>query len=450
MIGSNHTSSSGLSENGVFWISFHSSEQSILNKIHAFQQEVAESSVKVSSVRIFWNHHAISKPVEEALVDLFETLPHAGQLYFKLDYKYMSQRLLEVALPLFDEWTFHGEYRGVFMTESIAQCLQQVARRKQHKLTLMHTSISSATTDILSEALVVGKFQAFSLFRCSLPDQKAVKCLAHAFQNNHTLETVSLIDTQLQDSKLSQIVKSLQSHPCLQTLSLESNACRDQALEALHDLLIQEDCGLQYLDLSRQVRASPTTPTIFLMLIPALQCNQRLKSLDLTGNALSQEELDAIWDACGRLEHLDLSFNDIHSFPSNAVPSNTSNTPRRRSHLRTLNLFGNPIYTKPSTVDRTTQLQHILQYEHVKLCFLGEGFDKCPLYTPAIQARLDFHKVGRALLVPNVKRIPLGLWPNILESCAFQLPDASPERQATAMYQLVHGLLLGLVGGQIQ
>jgi hypothetical protein len=113
-----------------------------------------------------------------------------------------------------------------------------------------------------------------------------------------------------------------------------------------------------------------------------------------------------------------------------------------------LNLFGNPIYIQPPK-DSTEVLLQLLQQQHPQLGFLGEGLDKSKLYTPHIQAWLDFNEAGRFLLKlhdDTTTSTPLSLWPTVLERTN-QLFDT--ERQANVLYQLVRGLVLGPMGGQI-
>jgi hypothetical protein len=188
-------------------------------------------------------------------------------------------------------------------------------------------------------------------------------------------------------------------------------------MSALGELLADPSCHLTHLDLTahqvvvpsfrRRLPSEQQNPfRLVEHLVQGLRDNHSLVSLDLTGNDLDQDAFETLWKSLETgvvptLEHLDLSFNGIVQLPSlpKKRTTTTTSTTGTTSRLRTLNLFGNPIFDIQPPNDTTEVLLQLLQHRHPQLGFLGEGFIKSKLYTPHIQACLDVNEAGRVLLL---------------------------------------------------
>ena len=182
------------------------------------------------------------------------------------------------------------------MTSYTASALKHLLQnsRQFDRLAIANYKITIEAAAILSEGLKKssgasspGLIGPKALLFCVIFGQTAegegkdsISYLADGLSQNKTLQSLTLSDTILDESRLSWIVHALTGHPCLQELSLVYNQFGETSMVALQGLLSCPSCKLLHLDISglslynRGFRLGP--------LIRALQNNHSLQELYLS------------------------------------------------------------------------------------------------------------------------------------------------------------------------
>jgi hypothetical protein len=358
------------------------------------------------------------------------------------------------------------------MTAHTASALKHLLQnsRQFDRLAIANYKITIEAAAILSEGLKKssgasspGLIGPKALLFCVIFGQTAegegkdsISYLADGLSQNKTLQSLTLSDTILDDSRLSWIVQALTGHPCLQELSLVYNQFGETTMVALQGLLSCPSCKLMHLDLSRHLFPFAENRRFRLgPLIRGLQNNHSLQALDLSENWRSddiiednkdediREILIMLWQ-CPNLVSIDLSDNAIRNL--GIFQNQVSTATDKKSRLRRLDLDDNLVVTdlfEGKLVVKTGAVLSLvpLLERNPELGDLGQDFMNlvdADSFPPQVQHLMDMNRCGRVLLRDD--RIPLSVWPLVLvKAINDTYLEDNPSRMANAIYHLLQG-----------
>lgn len=307
---------------------------------------------------------------------------------------------------------------GVAM--SLSQSLQtmqmtrQDLRREQDVMALLGRGLGPATTKMVFNFCKFDK----------------VDVLAEAIAQNTSLEELDLGACYLQDDQMEPIVNAMVGHPSLKILILTLNSCKRKTSEAMATVLQHSRCRLESIDLGHQTpyhyqapnpsRISTTsiaTATTTSMaatnldmhsIAKALVTNRSLVQLKLRRNKLQSQDVIPLFAALETnttLKRLDLSGNEIRD---DCIPTFLAVSLRKAKGLVKLYLKDNEV---SSTASAEALLKTLKDYNHV---LTGLDLPRSFPLLSELQYQLALNAAGRRLLTSRSK-IPLGLWPVVLE-----------------------------------
>ena len=188
----------------------------------------------------------------------------------------------------------------------------------------------------LSEGLKRSKLKHLHLKDiCLFPSD--VQDMAIGLKSNRFIESLSIVlDASNRTVDVSPIAFAIQNNHNLQRLALSGKCSLGPGVSGIAELLSSEKSKLKNLHLSGAFLDKESRHEGFLRIfLHGLRGNQRLESLDLSVNALSDEEVSMIYkevSTCRALDNLDLGMNDI---TANVVESFVEvNTPNNLAVLR--------------------------------------------------------------------------------------------------------------------
>ena len=199
-----------------------------------------------------------------------------------------------------------GDSHGLCLADSISE-LQSVKRidLQNNRLTLR------------SLPQIVKSIANLSLIELDLSQNhvhgESCQALANYFHHKHCLLKLNLSHCDIMNTDIQLLCQSLcrLNHP-LDTLNISSNQISMDGVHAIKAYLIHENCNLEHLDLSwNEVHELGS-----ILISEALYMNTSLKSLNLSSNGVSDpagELLIAALQSNAHLEVLDLSQNNIRS-----------------------------------------------------------------------------------------------------------------------------------------
>jgi hypothetical protein len=281
-------------------------------------------------------------------------------------------------------------------------------------------------------------FGELSLVGVDFESDAAISALASGLEDNLSLFFFRVIGCNLSDAQVAELVTSLVCHPLIIGLALGENHGGPRAVDALACLLEEQqyDDHLEVLNFSKQSRG--LSPSHIQVLVGALEGNQDLKSLNLSGNKIDDEGVDhlaKILSTCPQLQNLDLSDNNI------SVRGLETLAACHPSSLRKLDLSGN-IFTMEDGA-----CHHLLKLleENPQLGRVSSKVGwKASELRPQIQHLLDYNKSGRVLAVAGQGTtpppVPLSILPIVLARAnqIFASPGKAP-RQANVIFHLLQG-----------
>jgi hypothetical protein len=383
------------------------------------------------------------------------------------------------------------DYGGLIedMTAHTASALKHLLQNSPQfeRLAIANYRITIEAAAILSEGLKKssgasspGLIGPRVLIFCVMFDQTAegerqdsISYLADGLNQNKTLQSLTLSDGMLINSRLSWIVQALTGHPCLQELSLVYNEFGETTMVALQGLLSCPSCKLSHLDISghslynRGFHLGP--------LIRGLQNNHSLQALDLSENWRSDDIIEdnqdkdirdiliMLWQ-CPNLVSIDLSDNAIGNL--GIFQNQVSTATDKKSRLRRLDLDDNLVVTnlflgKLSTAtNKKRRLRRLnlddrklvvktgavlslvpLLERHPELGDLGQDFMNlmdADSFPPQVQHLMDMNRCGRVLLRDG--SLPLSVWPLVLvKAINDTYLEDNPSRMANVIYHLLQG-----------
>ncbi len=306
-----------------------------------------------------------------------ESLPHFERLF--LQSTSTNQETSHFILPL----------RGASMVSSLRLCIRNFDENLSRTLA---TCLTTSTT--LSELCLSGSR------RCSAQ----VDILAQALQQNKSLEKLDLGDCQLNDDCMCRLVTALRGHPKLHLLDLSNNLFADQTLQAIADVLSDQECHLEALDLSLQRRSLNIA-----LIAPALaQDPPSLKHLYISNCGLVESKTFPLIDALTQNQHLEtLDISKNRQLTDNFLMYLAERLSGVK--LKTLNLLNlQPRCGSPAAMRAICEgLEHNTRMELLRILLWKE-------LVPAmwIQLYINLNRGGRRALE---EKIPLALWPLVLE-----------------------------------
>lgn len=295
------------------------------------------------------------------------------------------------------------------------------------------TTISNAMALTLGEGLSseVCTVKRLEISEVSFQDLAAVQAMAQGVRQHCGLEKVSFRSCHLEDAEVGVLVQALEHHPNLVELCLSMNYCQEEGTLALARLLTSPSVSLQILDLSYQDTWDDRS--YFVHYANALSDpNCRLKELNMSSNFVEDEQFIGLIRALRRsntcLESLNFRDNRITDVGMEVL---VGSLPELTS-LKYLNLSHNE-YGKTSVEDLEVALS--VQPTLVDLCIDHEK------YVPKIWYYLALNRSGR--YCKSAPRVPLGLWPLILEHCQHYVLTAKDHSlnmaEADIIFDLAHG-----------
>jgi hypothetical protein len=320
-------------------------------------------------------------------------------------------------------------------------CMTAIGRALKNCKSLTSLSLKGSRLDRGSlEAFCHGlerstSLETLQLSHCSMeiPD---VVVLSSALKKNKNLTALTLVHCKIGEAPLSEesgdelcrMLESIVSHPSLQVLNLVGMYCTDRAVHALSNLLREPESTLWHLGLKNNIRHPQDRMTVT-TLFDALRVNTALTKLQVSGDNVNNEDMERLaqilTDSNQTLRSLNLAANDIGD---DGVMSFARRLPGMKG-LRTLDLQRNP-FTDSSKEAMIAALKENSELERMDL---DGKFDQTKAYY------LGLNKGGRRLLQGDNK-IPLGLWPVVLErGCRMPFNRSQPDTHLDILYNLVHG-----------
>jgi hypothetical protein len=241
-------------------------------------------------------------------------------------------------------------------------------------------------------------------------EQDGVSHLVTGLQNNKTLKRFSFSACSMSDRDKSRIVTALEGHPTLEHLgfdissSYESNNINKTPERLIH-LLSLQTCNICSLELTGEVIDLG-------LMLELLQNNKSIKRLSLSDCDLHDGALSKLFKIVCQIQnltHIDLSRNEISTFPS--VLDHASDGFLKK--LRVLDLEGNPIMKKKdSTKDQKALLQLLQSAPQLGYAVYPDATEQSDFVTPLIKHHLDWNRCGRILMTEHENEaLPLSMWP---------------------------------------
>ena len=222
---------------------------------------------------------------------------------------------------------------GNHMTGQVAEDLAIVIKINPglEHLHLSNNDLKSSAVVILKALHETSKLKTLNLSGNHMTEQVA-EDLAIVIKNNSGLEHLHLSNNDLKSSAV-MILKALQRNSKVETLNLSGNNMTGQVAEDLA-FVIKNNPSLEHLHLYNNDLKSSAV-----VILKALQGNSKLKTLNLSGNNMTEqvaEELAFVIKNNPGLKHLHLYNNDLKS-SAIVILKALQGT----SKLKTLNLSGN-------------------------------------------------------------------------------------------------------------
>ncbi|XP_072466334.1 NACHT, LRR and PYD domains-containing protein 12-like isoform X2 [Notamacropus eugenii] len=148
-------------------------------------------------------------------------------------------------------------------------------------------------------------------------DDRAGKLLCNALENqNCKLEKLSLASCCLTPEYSQNLLSALNSNESLKELDLSGNSLEEGGIKRLCMALANPNCKLEKLSLASCDLTSTCYPNLF----SALRSNKSLKDLDLSGNSLEEMEIKLLYMALGNqnseLDKLRHCMDELHIDPN--------------------------------------------------------------------------------------------------------------------------------------
>lgn len=286
-----------------------------------------------------------------------------------------------------------------------------------------------------------------------------VQDMAVGLRNNRTIESFSVkLDASNMAMDVAPIAFAFQDNHHIQRLALAGKCSLGQGVHGIAKLLSSKQSKLKDLHLSGAFLDKNSRIESYLQIfINGLKGNQQLESLDLSVNALSDEEASMIYNeisTCPNLDNLDLGMNDItsqvvESFANVKTPNNLGvlriSSPKfsffeindrlcrtliklltTNPRLGDVNFNMGPVEWHHSYQENGKMKWHhffpsYLTYglhfnnkrvNYLKTKELNEGGRRD---LKRIQYLLDYNWAGRSLVSHHIKNMPTSLWPKVLE-----------------------------------
>jgi hypothetical protein len=294
-----------------------------------------------------------------------------------------------------------------------------------------------------------------------------VQDMAVGLRKNISLESLSVkLDASCERVDVASIAWALKDNDRIQRLALTGKCSLGQGVHGIANLLSNKQSKLRDLHLSEAFYDKAKRHDGFIhVLLDGIRNNQRLESLDLSLNALSDEEVTMIYNTistCGSLHNLDLGMNDItsHIVGSFAEVQNPNQLRVLRISSQKFSFFeindrvcrrlANLLHLNPKLGDVNFNMGPVewhhsyaqdgtMKWHHFFPSYLTYGLhfnNKRVNYLKAkeltktgrqtlehVQYMLDYNWTGRSLVTrqpdtdippPSEPAIPLALWPRIL------------------------------------
>jgi hypothetical protein len=172
------------------------------------------------------------------------------------------------------------------------------------------------TPGTFSQGLKAAKVKHLHLRDIFLFDHD-VQDLAAGLQSNQSIESLSLSLDADSDIDISNIAVAVQSKHNLKRLSLSGRCSLGKGVHGIAKLLSTPTCELEDLHLSGAFNdEDKRSPDFLKTLIDNLRGNNYLRTLDLSRNGLTDQDVITVYKAvctCPRLSNLDLGMNEVTS-----------------------------------------------------------------------------------------------------------------------------------------
>jgi len=145
-----------------------------------------------------------------------------------------------------------------------------------------------------------------------------VEDMAIGMRKNRSIESLSIkLKASSTRVDVAPIAFAVEGNHVIQRLSLSGNCSLGRGVYGIAKLLSSKESKLKDLHLSGAFYDKPSrSPNFLQIFLSGLRGNQRVQSLDLSVNSLSDEEVSTIYNTmstCHSLNNLDLGMNDITS-----------------------------------------------------------------------------------------------------------------------------------------
>jgi Ran GTPase-activating protein (RanGAP) involved in mRNA processing and transport len=300
----------------------------------------------------------------------------------------------------------------------------------------LEVQLSEGSSRLLAEALDSSNgcsVTRLCMQKSSFSNSQAVEALAQGgFQKNRSLESLDLSYCRLRDDDLKVIMKTLP--PTIQVLDLALNYCRSDGMAAIVAILLQEDHGLESLNLTNQ-HPGEFGGTLDLSLLGlAVMSNHVLRHLDVSFNLLTTNDLSNLVAALSKnttLESINLMSNQLDDHTMLLIGNYL---PRMRGLQKltiTANRFGED--------GANALLQGLMTNVYLAELSMPRGFDA----SDGIDYYLALNRGGRRLLLEKKREsiVPLGLWSLIFERVN-SLYQSQPSMCASVLVHLLKGPVL--------
>jgi len=286
-----------------------------------------------------------------------------------------------------------------------------------------------------------------------------VQDMAVGLRSNRSIESFSVkLDASNMAMDVSPIAFAIQDNCQIQRLALGGRCSLGQGVYGIAKLLSSKKSKLKDLHLSGAfLDKDLRTPDFIQIFINGLKENQQLESLDLSVNALSNEEASMIYNeisTCPNLANLDLGMNDItsevvESFANFKTPNqlgvlriSSPNFSFFEINDRLCQTLIKILTTNPRLGDMNFNMGPVewhhsyqengkMKWHHFFPSYLTYGLhfnNKRVNYLKTkelneggrrdlerIQYLLDYNWTGRSLVSHHIKNMPMSLWPKVLE-----------------------------------